>query len=167
MNINQLSPHFTIGELTRTASKVPNTVSSPVVIRSLQLVCLHILEPVRKHFGKAVIIHSGYRCPAVNADVGGSKRSQHCLGEAVDFHVAGYTVPEVAFWISEHLEFDQLILENFVPHIKSSGWVHCSYSKRHRQQELTKFKGSRTYYPGLHIEVPAEPHHARGWPSAI
>ena len=38
---------------------------------------------------------------------------------------------------------------NFVPGSGSSGWVHCSYAKDNRDQELTKFKGSKTYYPGI------------------
>jgi zinc D-Ala-D-Ala carboxypeptidase len=155
MNIQRISPHFTLAELTRTDSGVANGTSSPVILGSLQAVCENVLEPVRAHFDKAVVIHSGYRSPALNSAVGGSKTSQHCRGEAVDFHVAGFSVHEVAEWISENLDFDQLILENFVPHITSSGWVHCSYSKRNRNQELTKFKGSSKYYPGIHLDVPA------------
>ena len=132
MNIQRFSPHFSLDELTRTALALPNTTDSPVIIGNLLAVCVHILEPVHEQFDKAVLIHSGYRSPAVNAAVGGSKSSQHCRGEAADFHVDGYSVYAVAEWISENLDFDQLILENFVPHIKDSGWVHCSYSKRNR-----------------------------------
>lgn len=155
MNVQRLSPHFTLAEVTRTDSKMANSTTSPVIIGSLQAVCENILEPVRAHFDKAVVIHSGYRSPALNAAIGGSQTSQHCRGEAIDFHVAGFSVYEVAGWISASLDFDQLILENFVPHIASSGWVHCSYSKRNRNQELTKFKGSSKYYPGIDLDVPA------------
>lgn len=153
MNIQRLSPHFTLTELTTTNSKLSNAPDSPVFIANLQAVCINILEPVRKQFKKAVIIHSGYRSSAVNIAVGGNKTSQHCRGEAVDFHVSQYSVYKVALWISENLDFDQLILENFVPNIESSGCVHCSYSKRNRNQELTKFKGSNKYYPGLNLKV--------------
>jgi zinc D-Ala-D-Ala carboxypeptidase len=166
MNIEQLSPHFTLRELTRTDSTLANTASSPVVIRNLIAVCTHILEPVRKKFRKPVIIHSGYRCQALNTAVGGSKRSQHCFGEAVDFHVAEYTVYEVATWVAENLSFDQLILENFVPRVDSSGWVHCSYNTRLRRQALTKFKGSSKYYPSINLEVPAETRWAGELPGA-
>ena len=51
--------------------------------------------------------------------------------------------------MSENVDYDQLILENFVPGIPTSGWVHCSFSQRNRNQDLTKFKGSGTYYPGI------------------
>ncbi len=149
MNTQRLTQHFTLAELTKTQSKLSNTPSSPVIISNLQTVCENILEPVRSHFKKSLIVHSGYRSTAVNAAIGGSKTSQHCRGEAADFHVAGYSVYQVATWISENLDFDQLILENFIPNIETSGWVHCSFSKRIRNQELTKFKGSSTYYPGI------------------
>lgn len=154
MNIQRFSPHFTLAELTRTDSALCNTTDSPVVIGNLQAVCENILEPVHERFDKAVVIHSGYRSPAVNTAIGGSKTSQHCRGEAADFHVEGFSVYEVAEWISENLDFDQLILENFVPHIRTSGWVHCSYSKRNRGQELTKFRGSSKYYAGINLGVP-------------
>ncbi|WKB51797.1 D-Ala-D-Ala carboxypeptidase family metallohydrolase [Eleftheria terrae] len=145
----RLSKHFTLGEMTTTSQKIANLPSSPIVLDNLRQVCEKVLEQVREHFGKAVIIHSGYRGPAVNAAIGGSKTSQHMSGEAADFHVAGFTVYEVADWIANNLMFDQLILENFVPGIKTSGWVHCSYAKKNRRQVLTKFKGSKKYYPGL------------------
>jgi zinc D-Ala-D-Ala carboxypeptidase len=149
MNVHRLSTHFTLAELTKTSCGLPNNTTSPVIVSNLQAVCDNILEPVRAHYKKPVIIHSGYRSPAVNTAIGGSKTSQHCRGEAADFHVTGHSVYEVVNWISENLDFDQLILENFVPNIMNSGWVHCSYSKRNRNQEMTKFKGSGKYYPGI------------------
>lgn len=144
-----LSKHFRLSELTRTSSKLNNTPTSWAVIDRLRDLCVNVLEPVRSHYGRAVMIHSGYRSPAVNSAIGGSTSSQHMKGEAADFHVAGHTVYDVALWISENLEYDQLILENFVPGSGASGWVHCSYAKDNRDQELTKFKGSKTYYPGI------------------
>ncbi|QBE62457.1 hypothetical protein [Pseudoduganella lutea] len=81
------------------------------------------------------------------------------MGEAADFHVAGHTVHEVALWISAHLDFDQLILENFVPGAASSGWVHCSFAKKNRGMQLTKFKGSRQYYAGIQLTVPVPAMH--------
>ena len=90
-----LSKHFSLAELTVTTTGLANQPSSVEVIERLRKVCANILEPVRDHFGKAVVVHSGYRSPAVNAAIGGSKTSQHMKGEAVDFHVSGYSVHEV------------------------------------------------------------------------
>ena len=146
---DRLSKHFTLAELTRTSSGLPNEPASSQVIESLRTICTHILEPVRAHFDRPVMIHSGYRSLAVNTAVGGSPSSDHLLGEAVDFHVSGFTVYEAAIWISENLDYHQVILENFVPGIKTSGWVHCAYRRVNKDQRLTKFKGSKKYYAGI------------------
>ena len=37
----------------------------------------------------------------------------------------------------------------FLPGLPTSGWVHCSFAINNRGQDLTKFKGSKTYYPGI------------------
>ena len=75
----QLSPSFRVREF---ACK-----GSDVVLIDDELVVL--LQCIREHFGKPVHITSGYRTTAHNAAVGGSKSSQHLLGRAADFWVAG------------------------------------------------------------------------------
>lgn len=146
---DRLSKHFMLREMTTTSSGLANQPASPQVLANMRTLCEQILEKVRAHYGRPVIIHSGYRSPAVNKAVGGSPTSQHVKGEAVDFHVSGHSVYEVATWISETLDYDQLILENFLPGLPTSGWVHCSFAINNRGQDLTKFKGSKTYYPGI------------------
>lgn len=54
------------------------------------------LEKLRKMANAPIIITSGYRCPKHNREVGGAKRSQHCLGNAVDVKITGYTPTQVA-----------------------------------------------------------------------
>lgn len=93
---NCISAHFNLEELTKTNTGVFNTPKDPKVISNLRRAAENILEPVRKHFNRRVIIHSAYRSPAVNRAVGGSNNSQHSKGEAVDFRVEGHTVHEVA-----------------------------------------------------------------------
>lgn len=151
---NCISAHFNLEELTKTNTGVFNTPKDPKVISNLRRAAENILEPVRKHFNRRVIIHSAYRSPAVNRAVGGSNNSQHSKGEAVDFRVEGHTVHEVANWIKENLSFDQLILEHYLPDSPQSGWVHCSYSFNNRGSVLTKFKGSQIYHPGILLAPP-------------
>lgn len=152
-----LSEHFSLKELTRsetaTRKGIDNT-PNPTHMHNLTLVCQKILEPVRNHFGKPVQINSAYRGPKLNAAVGGSAKSQHCNGEAVDFEIDGYPNPDLAKWVSENCDFDQIILEFYDPKEgPNSGWVHASYSSSgpQRKQLLTAVteKGKTVYKPGF------------------
>ena len=74
--------------------------------------------------------------------------SQHAKGEAADFEIFGVSNKELADYIHEHLEYDQLILEYWKESDPNSGWVHCSYSENNnRKQYLKAFKidGSTKY----------------------
>ena len=152
----QLSEHFNLKEFTKSETairkRIDNTPNS-VHATNLKAVCEKILEPVRNHFGKPVRINSGYRGPALNAAVGGSSKSQHCNGEAVDFEIDGLPNPELAKWVSENCEFDQIILEFYDPKEgPNSGWVHASYSAgKNRKQKLTAVtvNGKTVYKPGF------------------
>ena len=55
-----------------------------------------VLQSIRSHFGKAVNIHSGYRTPPYNAQVGGVDGSQHTYGTAADISIKGVSVADVA-----------------------------------------------------------------------
>ena len=112
----------------------------------------HVVQPVRDHFG-VTVINSGYRGPALNEAVGGSSKSQHCKGEAVDIECPGTPNYDVANWIRENVEFDQLILEFYTPGIPDSGWVHVSYKHgENRKHVLTASKenGKTVYKTGLY-----------------
>ena len=132
---------------------IPNTPTTDHKI-ALKAVCEHILEPVMAYFQKPVRINSSYRSPKLNAAVGGSAKSQHCNGEAVDFEIDGLPNPELAKWVSRNCEFDQVILEFYNPKEgPNSGWVHASYTAKgtNRRQILTAVtEGGKTVYkPGL------------------
>jgi|TARA_R100001224_G_scaffold109325_1_gene86623 hypothetical protein len=148
----KLSPHFTLEEFTRSATarrlNIDNTPGDREVLAMIEL-CSRVLEPVRAHFGgKPVRVTSGYRSPALNKAVGSSWRSQHRKGEAVDFEIPGVSNYDVARWIRDNLEFDQLILENYIRGDPNSGWVHVSYrADRARKSVLTYAR--RKYFAGL------------------
>jgi putative chitinase len=152
----QLSQHFNLKEFTKsetaTRKRIDNTPNLEHA-NNLKMVCENILEPVRKHFGKPVRINSGYRGPALNKAVGGSAKSQHCNGEAVDFEIDGLPNPDLAKWVAENCDFDQIILEFYDPKEgPNSGWVHASYSKgKNRKQKLTAVtvNGKTVYKPGF------------------
>lgn len=111
----------------------------------------NVVQRVRDRFGTTVI-NSGYRSPALNKAVGGSATSQHCKGEAADIECPGVANAEVAQWIVDNCDFDQVILEFYTPGIPDSGWVHVSYKTAgNRKSILTAMKenGKTVYKPGL------------------
>ena len=55
-----------------------------------------MLEKIRTHFGKPVLINSGYRTEVWNAKQGGSPKSQHKYGMAADIRIAGVTPKQIA-----------------------------------------------------------------------
>jgi hypothetical protein len=130
-----LSPHFSLAELTfsQTAARrgIDNTPPADV-LAELKRTALG-LEAVRVRLGCApVLISSGYRSPAVNAAVGGSKASQHMTGQAADFTAPRFGSPAevVAALVDSGVEYDQLILE-------FGRWVHISFADTPRHQALT------------------------------
>lgn len=54
-----------------------------------------LLEQLRVNLNKPILIHSGYRCEAHNAKIGGAKHSQHVLGKAVDISVKGISMDDL------------------------------------------------------------------------
>jgi hypothetical protein len=136
-----LSPHFTLTELIKsqiTIRRGIKNVPNAGQINNLKRVTKGILEPVREHFGRPFSPSSGFRSQALNVAIGSKSSSQHTRGEAVDFELPGISNRDVAEWIRDHLDFDQLILEFHDPEDPMSGWVHVSLKeKENRRQVLT------------------------------
>ncbi|MDO8800028.1 D-Ala-D-Ala carboxypeptidase family metallohydrolase [Phenylobacterium sp.] len=141
--MTQLSPHFSLSEMTVTGTGLPNVAPSQA-IASLTALCVNVLEPIRAHFGKPVQVNSGYRGPAVNRAVGSKPTSQHAKGEAADIEIPGVSNLALARWIAANLKFDQLIAEAVKANDPSAGWVHVSYGPRMRGQVLTMKGGKYT-----------------------
>lgn len=141
-----LSPHFTLAELTRsdTARAMgDDNLPGPQHLENLQHLAKG-LEEVRALFGVPMEITSGYRNPRVNAAVGGVPNSDHALGLAADFHVQGMTDFAAAKKIRDsNIRFDQLILEH-------GRCVHISFHQRLRRQVLRQPSGpGSAVYEGL------------------
>ena len=140
----QLTEHFTLDEFTRstTASrlKIDNRVPDDLM-PNIQLTAIK-LELVRKALGSPIIITSGYRCPKLNARVGGVSTSAHTKGLAVDFR-CDYGNPKQICQrlIDAGVQFDKLIQEH-------NQWVHIGFSpSNNRQIVLTAVKqGGKTVY---------------------
>jgi len=139
----RVSKNFALSEMVKSATAerlgVDNSPSD-IHLVNLTHLAIHILQPVRDQFG-VITINSGYRSPTLNAKVGGSKTSQHCNGQAADFESFSTPNPDLAKWIANNLEFDQLILEFYDGVNPNSGWVHCSYNLMgNRKKIMTALK---------------------------
>jgi hypothetical protein len=139
---HQLSEHFYLHELTRsqlaTRHALPNQPDQSQ-IDALQLLCRKVLEPVRRQVKVPIIPSSGFRCIALNRLLGSRDTSSHCRGEAVDFEVMGVPNIQLAHWISDNFDFDQLILEYPQAENGSGDWLHVSYKAQgNRVQRLTR-----------------------------
>lgn len=151
----KLSENFTLREYikSQTAARrgFDNMPTEPELENAIALF-ENVAQPIRDHFGPTIIT-SGYRSEELNSAIGGSPRSQHKVGEAVDLEVPGVATAEVAQWIADNLTFDQLILEFYDPSDVNSGWTHVSYVRKgsNRGETLTaaKVNGTTEYSHGL------------------
>ena len=134
----KLSKNFSLEELTRSATAtklgIDNTPDEEH-LNNLQVVVDEIAQPLRDHFGKPVRINSGYRSPALNDAIGGSKKSQHSKGEAIDLEIDGVSNMEVAGWITENCDYDQVILEFYNPAVTVVGFMHHVKQTYHRTEK--------------------------------
>ena len=126
----KLSDNFSLIEFTKsqTAERkgIENTPNEIHTI-AMEALCHNILERVRSAFAKPVMINSGYRSPALCEAIGSKSTSQHCNGEAADIEIFGVSNYDLAKYIENNLNFDQLILECWDGIEPNSGWVHVSY----------------------------------------
>lgn len=157
MNQQRLSKNFTINELiksqTATRMGIDNTPPDEHFY-AMETLVTGFLQPLRDKLGKPIRITSCYRSPALNKAIKGSTRSQHSKGEAADFEVTGFDNHELAKYISENFDFDQLILEFYELGDPNSGWVHCSYkAEGNRKQILTakRVNGKTKYSSGFDV----------------
>lgn len=143
-----LSKHFTLDEMTKSATATRlgiQNVPTAEHLENLRDLVEYVLEPLRIHYGRPIIVTSGYRCPSLNKAVGGAAKSQHATGQAVDIRSVSDRRDdnkELFDMIREMgLPFDQLINEF------DYDWVHVSYSPRNRRQVLSarKINGKTTY----------------------
>ena len=150
----RLSQNFTLQEYIKSQTALRQGIDNMPNEQHLEkakLLFENVVQPVRDNFG-VTVINSGYRGPELNEAVGGSDKSQHCKGEAVDIECPGVPNYDVAKWIHDNLDFDQLILEFYTPGIPDSGWVHVSYKEdANRKSVLTAMKedGKTVYKSGL------------------
>jgi len=124
----QLTPHFTLAELTASnkakALGIDNTPPEELIPRLIRTA--EMLERIRELLGAPVMVTSGYRCSTLNKAVGSASTSDHPQGHAADFVCPGYgSAYQVAKALAPQvsvLGIGQLILEG----VKGKQWIHVS-----------------------------------------
>lgn len=134
-----LSAHFSLHEVLTSQTAIrfrydEQFEPSPQIVENLRQLSQQVLEPLRTAINVPVRVSSGYRCLRVNTKIGGSKTSQHMLGQAADIQVLSLSTEELFQWIrQQNVPFDQLIQE-------FDSWVHVSFSPDPRRQILRAIK---------------------------
>mgnify|MGYP003120708024 FL=1 len=118
-------------------------------IDNMRLLAQEVFEPLRMWVGGPIKINSFFRSPKLNKAIGGSTKSQHCHGQAIDIDdtFGRATNAEMFDFIKEHLDFDQMIWE--FGDEDNPDWVHVSYvsedKNRNRCLQAYKENGKTKY----------------------
>lgn len=127
----KLSKNLSLAEATKstTAKRLGiNNLPDEWATENLRQVAINVFQPLRDAFDCPIFVSSGYRGPELNSAIGGSTRSQHMEGRALDLDADVFgrcTNSQIFNYIKENLEFDQLIWE-FGDSVNPD-WVHVSY----------------------------------------
>ena len=119
-------------------------------LSNMELLAEKVFEPLRKHINGPIKINSFYRGPELNKAIGGSSKSQHCEGRAIDIDdVYGYmSNADMYEYIKNNLSFDQMIWE--FGNSDNPDWVHVSYvneeANRNRCLLAYKDENNKTKY---------------------
>ena len=133
----KLTKNFSLEEMYRsdTAQRcgIDNKPQTEEVVENLRALCTEVLQPIRDHLGKPVVVSSGYRCKDLNKKVGGVENSQHLKGEAADIKVRDREeLIDVMRYIMDETDFDQLIREKS----GSTEWVHVSHKRNGNNRRM-------------------------------
>ena len=136
---------YSITSIRRGIDNTPNDEQ----LNNMELIAENVFEPLRQYVGGPIKINSFFRCPELNTAIGGSGKSQHCKGQAIDIDdtYGKMTNAEMYHWIKEHLEFDQMIWE--FGDDDNPDWVHVSYvspeENRNRCLKASRENGKTKY----------------------
>ena len=118
-------------------------------MKNMVAIAEEVFEPLRMWVGGPIKINSFFRSPELNKAIGGSGKSQHCHGQAIDLDdtFGRATNAEMFEFIKKHLDFDQIIWE--FGNDENPDWVHVSYvsedKNRNRCLKAYKEKGKTQY----------------------
>ena len=150
--MERISKHITYKEAVRSNTALRlniNNIPNDYEISNMVGIASNVFEPLREYVGGPIRINSFYRCEELNRAIGGSSRSQHCQGRAIDLDdTFGYkTNAEMFNYIKNNLNFDQLIWE--FGDDTNPDWIHVSYihpdENRKRCLRAERINGRTSY----------------------
>ena len=150
--VERISKHVSYreGVYSRTAERLGlKNDPSDVHLANMRLISEKVFEPLREFVGGPIKINSFYRGPELNKAIGGSSKSQHCNGQAIDIDdTFGHkTNAQMYYFIKSELDFDQMIWE--FGDNSNPNWVHVSYvspdKNRNRCLKAYKENGKTKY----------------------
>ena len=118
-------------------------------LANMKTLAKEVFEPLREWVGGPIRVNSFFRSEELNKAIGGSTKSQHCKGQAIDIddNRCHKTNAEMFEFIKDELDFDQLIWE--FGDDKNPNWIHVSYiskkENRNRCLRAYKYNGKTKY----------------------
>lgn len=138
-----LTPHFTLEELTNTShislvqSNRMSAENSECVMKALHMTA-ELLEQIREVIDCPMTITSGFRMPVLNKSVGGSPTSKHTQGLCADFIPIGMPVAEAFFMIMDKKDKIPNLRKCIIEGVKGKTWIHV-------QSKVSKEEGTNFY----------------------
>jgi len=128
--MDRISKHISYKEATRSATALRlgiENIPNQYELQNMEIVAKKVFEPLREAVDAPIKINSFFRCEELNKAIGGSTKSQHCQGRAIDIDDVYGNVSNafMYYYIKDNLDFDQLIWEFGTDH--NPDWVHVSY----------------------------------------
>ena len=148
-----ISKHISYKEGTNSVTAIRRGIDNTPNDKQLDnmvLLAEKVFEPLRVYINGPIKINSFFRCPQLNKAIGGSTKSQHCHGQAIDIDDTYGKVAnsEMYNYIKKNLDFDQMIWE--FGDDDNPAWVHVSYvsedENRRRCLKAFKDKNNKTVY---------------------
>jgi hypothetical protein len=131
---------YSITAIRRGINNIPNDEQ----LENMETVAEEVFEPLRVYVDGPIKINSFFRCEELNKAIGGSSKSQHCKGQAIDLDdtFGRATNAEMYHFIKDKLNFDQLIWE--FGDDDNPDWVHVSYvsEKDNRNRCLKAYRSN-------------------------
>ena len=150
--MEKISKHVSYKEGTRSVTALRKGIDNTpndYELANMEAIAENIFEPLREWVGGPIKINSFFRCEELNTAIGGSSKSQHCQGRAIDVDdTYGHkTNAEMFEYIKNNLNFDQIIWEFGTD--RNPDWVHVSYvseeQNRNRCLKASRENGKTVY----------------------